>query len=236
VRHQNFIDPASIQVCHQCGDARLLLCRHRIAAVAPIVEEDEPEEVVTRITRGDLKLKHSGLFGYFSGEMDISEYNNGGYISGSRLNTKNVHIIDDLYSYLYMRKEIRYENRNQCLIHLKKLSQTWFLNKKVPENPVTLNRMFITIQKVADETDSSSLLAYRNPSRFGLNWFNVFGAILGVLMSIALLYYGCAELMRPIQALNIIIHQLYHRVLASELLANLQTGSMQNCHMNQCWG
>jgi len=133
------------------------------------------------------------------GRLNLNVFNNNqhlvpdGMSFGVDRRTVNVsHRLCDqqLYAYLMVRKGLKYENRDQCLIHLRKLAEGYYRDEKIKlDTPLKVNVFNITVQQCCDEIDTQQLLSERTA-----NWGFRLRRALGLLflsLCLAILALNC---------------------------------------------
>jgi hypothetical protein len=170
VRHH--LTERTLQVCHQCDTATHVLCEHfvvplRAEARAPALQEVPIPLPRLHTTGAELMTPLTWIMP--RGEFDVARLGNDNFHPSQSLNTDDW-VIDELRIYLTLKKEVSYENRDQCVIHLRKLGVAWLTtNHKLTSAAV--NMLAVTVQKVADEVDTACLMNMRSPnSVFQRRW------------------------------------------------------------------
>lgn len=166
----------TLQACHHCGTMQHYLCDHFITKVptpappvAAVVKPSHPAQAPLIPT---WRLRDPLTWFMPSGILDLSKQDETDYHTRQDCIVDSQYIISDLYNYLLLKKEVKYENREQMLIHLKKLATVWLKdNMTVDTNAV--HCMLATVGKVADETTTQFLLRERSHHRvFSATWLN----------------------------------------------------------------
>jgi len=223
------INPASIPICVECGNAAIELCQHFVHEAAPAVEADVPVlGIVGRAEFANRWLWQTWVDGvrraFYAPRFNLNVVNNhqirGVFRDFDTSELTDDLICEELYSHIRTEMHVHYrvngrEDRDLRLEHCRKLARRWCEKKKIAvETAFSANIFVLTVQRACDQYENTALYAPQNPNWASLSlsfpraWVCIVICAVIIFMFRGVLFDIAASLTRPIlkAALQVMAH------------------------------